>query len=276
MVSDLQIDNPFKADSQKASKILASTKRILFSIGVGGQWLFVAYIVAFYGGIVVTGQYEKVNEALGHGIIEGDFMGNLMLAVHLFLAAVITFGGPIQFFDKIRTRFPVFHRWNGRIYFVTAFMISFAGLYMNYTRGAHGGITGMMGNTLNAILIMTFSLLAWRSAMQRNFAIHKKWAIRAFLMVSGVWFLRVGYGIWILITGFTAPGTTGNLTGPFDVFLSFAHSLVPLLIIEGYFFAKSHSNPAIKKVAAGILGLLSVLLVAGIVMVAMIFWAPHF
>lgn len=276
MISSNQIENQYLAKLEKANKALFRTTRLLFTISVIGQCMFVYYIIAFYGGVVVTGNYEKINEALGHGIIEGDGMGNFMLAVHLFLAVIITLGGPIQFFSAIRNRFPSFHRWNGRIYYVTAFLITFAGLYMIYTRGAHGGITGLLGNTLNAILILTFSVLAWRSAMNKQFIDHKKWAIRAFLMVSGVWFFRIGYGLWILLTGFTAPGVNANLTGPFDIFLSFGHSIIPLLIIELYFFAKTHSSHQITNRAAAFFGLLSLLMLAGIAMVVMIFWLPSF
>ncbi|MCB0641451.1 MAG: DUF2306 domain-containing protein [Phaeodactylibacter sp.] len=269
MVSESQIYNEEQVD-QKSGPNLQKMARLLFGIGVAGQWLFVSYIVAFYGGIVVTGAYEKVNEQLPHGIIEGDGMGNFMLAVHLALAAVVTFGGPLQFFKGIRSRFPVFHRWNGRIFFVTAF----AGLYMIYTRGAHGGIVMGMGNTLNASLIFIFSALAWRAAMQRDFVLHKKWALRAFLMVNGVWFFRLGFGIWILITGFTAPGTSANLTGPFDIFLAFGHTLIPLAILEFYFYAKQQSGLRFQRLATAFFGLLALLLVGGIGMLVLVFWAP--
>jgi hypothetical protein len=274
MVSDLQAVQQ-AGQLAKANKRLKKLSQVLFAIAVIGQWMFVYYIVAFYGGIAVSGEYEKVNDALGHGIIKGDTMGNLMLGIHLALAVVVTFGGPLQFSAAIRKHFPLFHRWNGRIFYLTAFVVTFAGLYMIYTRGAHGGITGLLGNTLNAALIITFSTLAWRTAMQRDFVAHKKWAIRAFLMVSGVWFFRLGYGIWILITGFTAPGTNGNLTGPFDIFLSFGHSLVPLLILEAYFYAKRHSSLRVKQFGAGALIGLSLLMVGGITMIALVFWAPH-
>ena len=145
MVSDIQVPQIRKTDLQKAKRSLARSKQLLFSIGVVGQFLFVIYIVAFYGGVALSGDYTKVNEHLGHGIMEGDVMGNLMLVVHIGLAAVVVLGGPLQFFKKIRTRFPTFHRWNGRIYYVTALVVSFAGLYMNITRGSHGGIPGFMG-----------------------------------------------------------------------------------------------------------------------------------
>ncbi len=248
--------------------------QLLFYIGVAGQWLFVYYIVAFYGGIAMSGEYERVNEQLPHGVIEGDTMGNLMLAVHLGLAAIVTFGGPLQFFPSIRKYFPKFHRWNGRIFYFTAFIITFAGLYMNISRGSHGGGVGFTGNALNATLILWFGVMAWRTAVNKDFVAHRKWAIRAFLMVSGVWFFRVGYGLWILLTAFKMPGTTANLDGPFDIFLSFGHSLVPLMIGEFYLWAKASKSIFVKKRATIAFGVLSLLLAGGIVMLAMIFWLP--
>jgi hypothetical protein len=273
MVSDIQLDEQTQTTT---SRNLYKVTRLLFAIGVIGQLLFVYYIVAFYGGVVVNGTYENVNEQLPHGIIPGDKLGNFALAVHLSLAAVITFGGPIQFIAAIRTRLPAFHRWNGRIYYITAFLVSGAGLYMNAARGAHGGIIMALGNASNALLIMSFSVMAWRMAIQRDFRSHKKWALRAFLMVSGVWFFRIGYGLWILLTGFTGVGANADLSGPFDRFLAFGHWLVPLLLLEFYFYARDHSDARVKKRATVVFAGLCLLLAAGIVMVSMIFWAPIF
>ena len=278
MIQSIQIENRIDANPKlnKINKAFKMATNTLFGIGVIGQLLFVYYIIVFYGTNALNGSYEIINERVGHGIIDGDPMGNLAFGIHVFLAALITLGGPIQFIAWIRMNYPTFHRWNGRIYYVLAFLISAAGLYMNFSRGAHGGTPGAFGNGLNAVLIMTFSVMAWRTAMQKDFKAHKKWAIRAFLMVSGVWFFRMGYGIWILLTGFTAIGTSADLTGPFDRFLSFGHSLVPLLIIETYFWVKTQESLKVKRLAIAGLGLLSILLIAGIGMVMMIFWAPAF
>lgn len=275
MVSDMQIASNYKREKAKANHLLRRVTRLLFAIAVIGQWAFVYYIVAFYWSSAVRGDYAAISERLPHGIIKGDSVGNFMLGVHLFLAAIIIFGGPLQFFDRLRHRFPAFHRWNGRVYLLTAFLISIAGLYLIYTRGVIGGIPMGIGNTLNASLIMTFSVLTLTTALKKDFVAHKKWALRAFLMVCGVWFFRIGYGLWILLTGFTVPGSNDDLTGPFDIFLGFGHSLVPLILLEIYFFAKSHTSIRIKKIASGLFALLCLLLTGGIIMAAMVFWLPN-
>ena len=131
-----------------------------------------------------------------------------------------------------------------------------------------------MGNTLNAILIMTFAIIAWRKAMARNFKEHKKWAVRTFLMVSGVWFFRIGFGIWIGINMGSAPGVNEDFTGPFLLFLSFAHSLLPLLILELYFWIKKSKVSIIKLIGSISFFMLTLLMALGIFMAAMIFWLP--
>ncbi len=274
MNSTYQSTNLTPTSAAKANQLMKKATQLLFMVAVIGQLLFVLHIVSFYGSSFFTGDYEKWNTVLYNGLIEGDIIGNIALIVHLFLAAVITFGGPLQFIPKVRSKFPTFHRWNGRIYILTAIVISLAGLYMVFMRGVIGGQIMAMGNTLNASLIITFALMAWRTAMLKDFIAHKRWALRTFLAASGVWFFRIGFGIWIAFNFGTAPGSSEDLGGPFDVFLTFAHSLLPLAILEFYFYAKQKNSSIIKYATAIFLFLLSGILGVGIFMAAMIFWMP--
>lgn len=272
-MANIPLENSLKVPTHKIQQSFEQAKNVLFTTGIVGQYFFVLYIAIFYGWVISNGYYEKLN---GHGAIEGDTMGNFALGIHVFLAAIIMFGGPLQFLSSIRKRYPVFHRWNGRIFFSTALITVCAGLYMNATRGAHGGMLLALGNGLNALLIGAFTFMAWRTALQQDFISHKKWALRAFLMVSGVWFFRVGYGLWILLTGFTAIGIHPDLTGPFDRFLGFGHSIVPLVLLELYFLAKASKQVKVKRVATVSMWILTLLLAAGIVMVGVVFWVPAF
>ncbi|WP_229374289.1 hypothetical protein [Fibrella rubiginis] len=77
-----------------ADKLLASSARGWFLMAFAGQWLFVYYIVAFYGKATLLGNFEQWdrNKMLFHGHVTGDTMGNAFFAAHVLLAAIITLG----------------------------------------------------------------------------------------------------------------------------------------------------------------------------------------
>ena len=88
-----------------------------------------------------------------------------------------------------------------------------------------------------AVLIIIFSLLAWRYAVLGKLDIHRQWTLRLFLAVSGVWFFRVGLMFWVATTG-GAGIEFESFTGPFLDIWSFAQYLLPLGILEPYFLAQ--------------------------------------
>ena len=49
-----------------------------------------------------------------------------------------------------------------------------------------------MSISINGALILLFVALAWRSARRRDFSAHRSIALRAYPLVNGVWFLRIG------------------------------------------------------------------------------------
>lgn len=272
METTLKISQTEKRKNKLSQKALKLSTQSWLLVAMIGQWMFVYYIITFYGGTYFAGKTEAWNEVLYNGLIEGDFMGNFFLCIHLFLAAVISFGGPLQLIPQVRKQAPGFHRWNGRIYIVTAFVISVAGLYMVFARGVIGGTAMAAGNTLNASLIMICAAMAYRTARARDFVAHRPWALRLFMMVSGVWFFRIGFGLWIFLNGGNAPGVSEDFTGPFIVFLAFAHSLVPLGILEAYLQLKDKVGTSGRFATATGIFVLTGLTAVGIFMASMIFW----
>lgn len=76
-----------------------------------------------------------------------------------------------------------------------------------------------------------------------------RWAIRAFLLVSGVWFLRLGLMAWVLIN--QGPnGNTPRLDGVFDSVWVLGCYLIPLAIAEMYFRAEN-GGQRLQLAAAG-------------------------
>jgi hypothetical protein len=164
-----------------ADTILKAAARFWFLTALAGQWIFVYYIAVFYGSLIFGQDLEGLREThLPNGFVSGDTVGNLDVAAHVLLAVIIMGGGPLQFIPQIRARFPVFHRWNGRLYLLTVFTVSLAGLYLIWTRGSIGGRVGDIVISVNAALIIVFAILALRSAIARDIKTHRRWRCACF------------------------------------------------------------------------------------------------
>ncbi len=211
-----------------------------------------------------------------HGFIDGDLLGNAAVLVHIVLACVISFCGPLQLIPQLRAKFPVFHRWNGRAYIITSLVISVAAIYSIWSREAViGGVIGQIGTSLDGVLIILCAIMAVRFAMARQLKGHRRWALRLFIVVAGVWFFRVIRGFWIFINDGTSPGTNGSLTGPFDLILNFAGYLFPLLMLEIYFRIKANGAPAAQYTLASVIFILTGAMGIGIYSAGHIFWLPN-
>src|SRR5258708_5484079 len=165
---------------------LKAAVRLWFLVAAIGQSLLVLHIVSFYGRSAMTADWAHWNTFLSRGIVPGDQIGNFALAMHLSVAAVITTGGPLQLIPQIRTRWPIFHRWTGRVYLLTAVLGSLSALYLLWIRKAGtGGVVQRFGITFDACLIIICAAMALRYALAHKFDVHRRWAIRLFLVVSG-------------------------------------------------------------------------------------------
>jgi len=165
--------------------------RFWFGVMVIGQLLFAFTVASFYGMAALRGTSPQAwNRHITHGYVPGDTLGNFAVAMHLFSAAIIILAGMLQLIPQIRDRAPALHRWNGRLYIVTAFAVSLAGLYMTWIRGSVGDTHKHVGASLMAVLIMLCAVMALRYAMARDFKTHRRWALRLYIVVSASLFIR--------------------------------------------------------------------------------------
>lgn len=265
-MSTTVLANELKLNSV-ADTALRAAAGFWFLVAVIGQWAFLYYILAFYGRSTFTGNFQAwtKNTFLQKGYIAGDTAGNLVFASHALLAAVIAFGGAIQLIPWIRTRALAVHRWNGRLFAVTALGLSASGLYTLWIHGKRPGIWDLHALTIsiNAVLIIVFIALAWRSAYQRKISTHRRWALRAYLVANAQWFMRVGFIAWFIV-GRNLIGIREGFDGLFFSIWDFGCYLVPLAVLELYLRAKDSSGPRVRFAMAGSLAVLTVLMGAGI------------
>ncbi len=249
--------------TRSAAATLKAAAGFWFAVAVTGQALFLFYIAAFYVPSTLSGNFATwaKNTHLIKGYVPGDAAGNLAFGAHVLMAAVITFGGTVQLVPQIRARAPVVHRWIGRSFMTTAILASLVGLWMTWARGTGEGVAAI-GITLDAALILAFAALAWRAAVRREFAAHRRWAMRTFIVANGVWFLRLGfvvYGMARSVAGDVLPSM-----GTFFEVWNFGAYLVPLVILELYFLAQAGGGPSARFAMAGVLAFSTLLMGVGI------------
>ncbi len=210
-----------------------------------------------------------------HGYAPGHPMDNLVVAIHLGSAVIILLSGALQLIPHIRHRSPFFHRWNGRIYFVTAFSLSLAGLYMMWFRGAVGDLSQHLGQSLDAVLIMLCSALALRYALARDFKTHRRWALRLFMVVSASLFIRAGVFLSFVLNRGPFGFNQATFSGPFLTFMSFGQYLVPLAVLEIYLRTQDRGGARGRFAMAAGLFVMTVVMGAGIVAVTMAVFLPN-
>lgn len=264
--------SPFRLPAAPRALSLAAT--LWFLVATLGQWAFVAYIALFFGGNGLTGNLAALNDK-PHvtGYVPGDTWGNTQFVMHALLGGLVTLAAAWQLVPALRRRWPAIHRWNGRLFLVVAMISTGIGFWLVWVRGSQLGTGSNVSISLNGLLIVVFALLAWRSARRRDFIGHRQHALRAYLLVLGVWILRIG----IILAGLVAAplGVKIDYTGAIFIGVSFASWLLPLLVLQLYLRAE-RSGPATAQYAmAGLLSVLSLLTLAGSAAAAMFMWLPY-
>lgn len=259
----------------KPSNLLKISVNIWFVVVVIGQFIFATYILGLYGVNGLAGDFERWNVATPHGYVAKDLLGNVLFGLHMAMAAVITIGGPLQLMKKVRTKFPRFHRINGRIYITSAFLISLAGLYLAWFRTMAGGLPGAIFITINASLILLCAYYTIKYAVARKLKTHRRWAIRLFLAMSGVWFFRVFLMLWLTINQGPVGFDMESFEGP-ALNMLYTFSYILPFIFAGFYFRAKETNA--KKMRLGVSAFLWVLtgcIAVGTVVATMGMWLPR-
>nr|WP_225589379.1 DUF2306 domain-containing protein [Pseudoxanthomonas sp. PXM01] len=254
-------------------RLLSAGATFWFVTATLGQLAFVVFIAAFFGGALATGDLAGLN-AKPHvtGYVPGDIVGNTQFLGHAVLAGLVTFAGLWQLVPALRRRWPAVHRWNGRLFLGVALVVTLTGFWLVWVRGSRLGTGSDLSISLNGLLILCFAVLAWRSALRRDVATHRRHALRAWLLVNGVWFLRIG----IMLAGLvlTPLGIKIDYQGATFILVSVGSWVVPLAVLELYFRAERSPHAWVKTAMGTALGLLAFATLAGSLAAAAFMWWP--
>jgi len=248
-----------------SGSVLNGAAGLWLAVALIGQWAFFAYIGAFYGPAMATGDYEAWSALSAMGAkayVPGDDAGNRFFGFHALAAGIIAFGGALQLIPQVRSRWPVFHRWNGRLFLLTVVGLSLSGFWLVWVRGSAPSQLNGISTTINGVLILAFAGLALKNAMARNIVVHRRWAIRLYLVSNAQWFLRIGFFAYFVVN--MALGRRPSSGDPFLIGWTFGCYLVPLAMAELYMRAKDRGGAFGRLAIAGLLLALTLAMAVGI------------
>lgn len=275
VATDRPASPPARRNAFDPARLLAASARTWFITALIGQLVFSVYIAVVYGGATLSGDVTRWNRIMPNGHVPGDRVGNTAIALHVLLAVLIMAGGAAQLVPAIRRRWPALHRWTGRAYMVTIALTSIAGLYLVWGRGSVGDLSQHVAISLNAVILCTCGALAWQRARSRDYAAHRRWALRTYLAANGVFFFRLSLFLWLVIHQRPVGFDPESFSGPFLTVLAFSvYVFVPIGVLELYFGAQRSTDSARQRATAVGLFVLSAMTAAGIAAVSMIIWIP--
>jgi len=266
---------PARNSRDMPQRMLRISAAAWFAVAALGQLLFAYYILRFYGGSALRGDPGAWTRVLEVGYVAGATAQNTVLISHLAAALFVNVLGVMQFVPAVRSRWPRFHRINGRVYLTAVVVAAMGGAFLLSTGTSDGRFVQHLGSGVMAILIITFAALALQAARARRIDVHRQWALRVFLTANGGWFFRISLMLWIVANHGPVGFDGKTFTGPFLDGLAFAQFLLPLGIAELYFRAKASTRPALQYAVAGSLGVLALGTLAGVAAATLILWAPH-
>lgn len=162
-----------------------------------------------------------------------DWRPNLGIFAHMLTGAALTLLAPLQLLPAVRRRWPALHRASGYALAALALVTALGGLAFIALRGTIGGPPMDAAFAAYGALLLLAAWEAPRHARRRDWARHRRWALRLAVLALGSWLYRLHYALWHVATGGLA--SEPDFSGAFDQAALWAFFLPYLLALEGWF-----------------------------------------
>lgn len=133
---------------------------------------------------------ESVGDVLAPELQPGSTTWNRLVwyLAHAVIAAPILLIAPLQFTPGLRQARPAVHRWLGRVFLAGCMIAGLTGVYLGSTLYLPGSRVPL---SLLGILWFSFAAIAWQAARRRDYANHRRFAIRAFALGGAFVWVRL-------------------------------------------------------------------------------------
>lgn len=165
-----------------------------------------------------------------HLFVAGAWLSNPLMFLHMLGGAAITVLAPVQVLPVLRARAPALHRAGGYVLAALAALTALAGLAYIALRGTVGGPWMNVAFAGYGALLLLAAIQAPRMARAGDFAAHRAWALRLFVLAMGSLIYRLHYAVWYLASD--GLSSAADFSGAFDRVTMFAFYLPYLALLE--------------------------------------------
>lgn len=161
------------------------------------QWL-TAWLIVQTTVVVVLGYRDYLPPNFHADFLlgrSGNFFGAYRWAfyAHIFSGPVTLLLGLLLTSDAFRRRYPMWHRWLGRVQGVLVLLlVAPSGLWMAHYAP---GIVAQSGFAALAIATGACAAMGWREAVRRSFESHRWWMLRCYALLCSAVVLRLIGGL---------------------------------------------------------------------------------
>jgi uncharacterized membrane protein len=127
----------------------------------------------------------------------------ILTMIHVIPGLLFMILGAFQFSKSIRARHLQWHRWNGRIFLATGFIIGISALLMSFTIQSIGGVNQAAATILFGCFFLFALGKAFWHIRRREVTLHRQWMIRAFAIGLAVATIRPIVGIFFATSRFS-------------------------------------------------------------------------
>jgi hypothetical protein len=106
---------------------------------------------------------------------------------------------PFQFIPRIRSRYPKFHRINGRIVLILTIVLLPSGMIFAFAH-PYVGFREQVPTVFYTLLYLGCVAMGLRSIYRRRFAEHREWMIRVYAFGLGIYSIRVWYWLFLKLS----------------------------------------------------------------------------
>jgi hypothetical protein len=152
-------------------------------------WLWTATVLAMVIALTAYRYLLPGMPGAPANVLANQFARTGALVLHAGVSATALSLGALQFFPRIRARWPAWHRRAGTVYVICCLIGGVAALLL--ALGTSAGPIGTAGFGLLGLAWLGTTAQAWRYARARDFVRHRRWMIRSYALTFAAVTLRL-------------------------------------------------------------------------------------